>query len=55
MDASLYLGKEYNLSSLLLNKDLHWMKLFIDGDKRRRKEEERIRKEMEANKKFEIK
>lgn len=47
MDTSLYLSKEYNLSSFVFEQDLHWLKLFVASDKRRKKLEERLRQEAE--------
>ena len=55
MDASLYLSKEYNISERIFEGDLHLMKLFIDADTRRKKEEEKLRQEQEANNKFKLK
>lgn len=51
MDASLYLSKEYNLSNIVFDRDIHWFKLFLDSDDRRRKEEEKIKAELERKRK----
>lgn len=55
MDVSLYLSKEYNIANTIFDRDLHYLKLLMDSDKRRRQEEEKTRKEREHNQKFKIK
>lgn len=55
MDVSLYLSKEYNISNMIWDRDLHYLKLIMDSDKRKRQEEEKIRKDREKAQKFKIK
>lgn len=52
MDTGLYLSKEYNLADMVFTKDLHWIKLFMASDKRRRKLEEKLRQEAEQKSKM---